>query len=152
MRSPKLLMAALIVGAALAAMMFRPGDAFAGVTVCDTDPIVTLSNGATVTLDAKVYDTQSDLQSVNYTLHVPWGVSVTNVQYDSTYGSLETFTWVPDQRFGSYRATTLALTGVGGVQVQTTMALSGNGCWSTRSTYGTSGQATSVSLSCWPDN
>jgi hypothetical protein len=96
--------------------------------VCATDPIVTLSNGAAVTMVDQISDTQSDLQSVNYTLHVPVGVTVTNVQYDSVFGSLETLQVVPDQSSGTYWEDTVATTGSSWVPVTATASIAGPSC------------------------
>jgi len=141
MKSQKLLVVALVVGAALAVLMFRPGDAFAGVTVCDTDPIVTLSNGAVVTMVDHVSTTQSDLQTVSYTLHVPAGVTVTNVQYDTVFGSLESLSVVADQASGNYWQDTVATTGTSWVPVMATASIAGPSCQKLSQTAsGVSGQ------------
>jgi hypothetical protein len=148
MKSKKFLVIALVVGAALAAMTFRTGDAFAGVTVCATDPIVTLSNGVTITMVNNISDTESDIQNVNYTLHIPAGVRVTNVQYDNTYGSLESFNWTADQSSGCYRGQTTVTTGKSGAPVQASFAATAPGFSLSLSSWGTSGQSLGYSYSC----
>lgn len=137
----------LLVGAALTTCMTRPGNAFAGVTVCDTDPVVTLSNGAIVSLNAKVYDTQPDLLNVSFELHIPRDLSVTNVQYDSTYGSIESFTWFADERPSDFWVGTTATTVTSDVHVHATMTITGMECArEARGTDGVSGQTLTTSF------
>lgn len=149
MKSQKLVMVALVVGAALTALIFRPGNAFAGVTVCRTDPIATLSNGGKIALSDSISDTQSDIKSVSYALHIPTGMTVTSVQYDSTYASLETFSWTADQPAGSYKDVNTVTTGKTGISVTASASVSNMTCsHPSTSVSGKSGSAITVSFTC----
>lgn len=142
-KSQKLLVVALVVGAALAAMMFRPGDAFAGVTVCDTDPVVTLSNGQTITLWDAVSTDPTNIVGVTYTLHIPTNLRVVSVSYDQ-YAALESFTWVADQNGNRFEDDTVVTTNpvVGLVPVTAWASLpQGNNTWSSS---GSSGQTLTI--------
>src|SRR5579872_2473087 len=52
-------------------------------------PVVSLSNGAQVTLQTTVDDAAADLRQAVYALHVPRGVAVHGLLYDNR-GSIET--------------------------------------------------------------
>ena len=85
-------------------------DAHASITYCRTDPTVTLSNGVTVTMWAQISTNISSVSSVNYVLHVPAGVTLKSVTYD-TYGYLEHLQIVADQSGTHYADnTTVTLT------------------------------------------
>lgn len=91
------------LGLVLALLGTTPLGARAAFTVCRSDPSITLSNGAQVTLSADIFDDPADVQDVHYELHGPTNTSVANIQYDQ-YASLESFTYVPDERQNRYRA------------------------------------------------
>lgn len=88
------------------------GSVQAAQGVCRSDPVVVLSNLKTLDLSAVIYDSQSDLKSVTYTLHLPSGVKpLVVVPTDGLLGQIEHFGYVNDQRTGSYAVTTFASTG-----------------------------------------
>lgn len=101
---------------------------FAAYTTCKTDPVVVLSNGAQLTMIDDISDNAPDIQKASFVLHIPTGVSVTSVTYDSTYGSLESFSWTADQKPGYYRDETTVTTGTTGIQVQATASVAGITC------------------------
>jgi hypothetical protein len=72
------------------------GGAHAQLSTCRTDPIVTLSNGVSITMWATMQTDISNVKSVTYVLHVPAGVTLKSVSYD-TNGSLEHLSLVADQ-------------------------------------------------------
>jgi hypothetical protein len=149
MKSPKVLLAALALGAGLVSIVLRPGDAFAGVTVCRTDPVATLSNGGQISMADSISDTQSDIKNVNFVLHIPTGMTVTKVQYDSTYASLETFSWTADQPAGSYKDVTTVTTGKTGMSVTASASVTSMACsHPSTSVNGKSGSAITVSFTC----
>lgn len=96
MKIPRALAATLTCGVCLMAMIALPGHAFAGTTVCRTDPIVTLSNGQTITLWSSIGTDITTVSNVSYVLHIPANLQVTSVTHDQ-YASLESFSWVADQ-------------------------------------------------------
>lgn len=143
MKPRKFLVMALVLGAALAAMMFRTGNAFAGVTVCRTDPIVTLSNGQSITLWDNISADPSTITGVSYTLHIPTNLSVVSVSYDQ-YGSLESFTWAADQTGNRFEDdTTVTVSPLAGTVPVTAWASLPQGS-NTYSASGTSGQSLAV--------
>jgi len=71
-----------ILGTVAVAAILGTGSLFAmgaGAHVggCRTDPIVKLSNGNEVHLSATIYDSETNVSKVTYTLYIPTGVSVT---------------------------------------------------------------------------
>jgi len=81
----------------------------ANVGACRTDPTVTLSNGYSATLWAIIQTDVSNVTGVTYQLHVPQGVTVSNVSYDAN-GSLEHLQVVADQKGKQYYLTTTVTT------------------------------------------
>jgi hypothetical protein len=92
------------------------GITHASINTCRTDPTVYLSNGVSVQLWDTAQTDISDVSAVYYTLHVPHGVSVTSIDYDST-GSLEHVAVVADQSGTHYSDVTTLDTVNGSVQV-----------------------------------
>src|SRR5581483_10376275 len=80
-------------GALIAALLVT-GSAFA-ITGCRSDPLVTLSNGTSVRLVAEIGTSADNVNEVDYTLHIPQGLSVVSVQYDGLLN--ENLTWVADK-------------------------------------------------------
>lgn len=113
---------AAILAAGLLTVGMGTIPASAGYVSCQTDPIVQLSNGTTIQLTATVFDAASDIQSVNYVLHVPAGVTVTDVSYGGDpLASLENLQVVPDNQNNNYNAFTTVTTGASTVGVVATM-------------------------------
>ena len=95
----------------LAAIVMGSGQTRAAFAVCRTDPIVTLSNGHTVTLAAEISADPSQVTSVQYVLHVPHDLTATNIAYDQ-YGYLESVTIVQDQNGNRFAVDTIVTTTV----------------------------------------
>ena len=95
---------ALALGAAsLLAVSLAAPAAHAALSRCSTDPVVTLSNGAQVTMSNDIYDASTNVTKVAYILHAPGGTTVTSVSYaNSTTGIPETFTFYADNQPGDY--------------------------------------------------
>lgn len=98
--------AALSVGAGLVLALMTTGTAL-GVVSCRADPTVTLSNGVSVELWDTIGTGISNVSGVAYVLHVPKGVSVRQITYDST-GYLEHVQVVDDQQGSHYSLSTTA--------------------------------------------
>lgn len=157
LRSAKVVAGALALAASLAVGALVPGHAFAGLSGCDLDPIVTLSNGAQLTIDTNVADVPGDIQNVVYTLHLPVGVTVTSVSYPDGYGVNESVNAYSDQRWGNLTVSSLVNTGTPGVavteQVNLTRASNNSDTRSvTGSASGLSGQVVTVQLSLLNNN
>jgi hypothetical protein len=88
--------------------------AFAQTVSCRTDPTITLSNGYVLTMWANISTDISHVHSVNYVLHVPKGVTMTNVSYDAN-GSVEHIQIVADQSGTHYSDVTTVDTATSGV-------------------------------------
>lgn len=101
--------AALLSASLLVAPLLTQGT-HAAISYCRTDPVVSLSNGAVVTMYADTYDVLSDIKSVSYVLHGPVGTTVTGVTYDQ-YGYLEHFQYYADESSGLYQTGTVVTSG-----------------------------------------
>jgi hypothetical protein len=130
------------LGLAFATGAFAP-PAQAAVGPCRSDPVVVLNNLKTLDLSAVIQDTHSDLQKVDYTLHLPKGVyPIAVVPTDGLIGQVEHFNFVNDQPAGSYVDSTEAFTGkTVGVTATALDVLLGSG-----SASGTSNQSVTVHL------
>ena len=63
-------------------VLFLPAQtASAVLDPCRGDPIFSLSNNTTLTVDVTIGTSESKVQKVIYTLHLPAGVSVNSVVY-----------------------------------------------------------------------
>src|SRR5690349_8737564 len=69
---------ALVASLGLAASLATPHAGLAAFTSCKSDPTVLLSNGAVLDLQADIADSYgtADVKSVQYTIHVPKGLTV----------------------------------------------------------------------------
>src|SRR5438270_10644123 len=75
----------------------RPRLAMAGLVGCRSDPVVLLSNGSALDLSADIGDAQSDVQRVDYAVHVPAGIRIVAVlNTDGLIGLAETFHFSSD--------------------------------------------------------
>lgn len=125
------------------------GITHAQYTVCRTDPIATLSNGHTITMYADINDSAKDIQSAEFTLHVPKNMTVKSVTFDSTYGYLESFSWVADQNPGNYHTDTLVTTKTSGINVVGNAGSSMSTCQlSNKSTQGQDGKSIHINFNC----
>lgn len=87
---------------------------YAHSAVCRTDPTITLSNGYTATLWANISTDISQVTAVNYVLHVPKGVTLSSIGYDSN-GYLEHVSIIADQNGTHYEDVTTVDTTATGV-------------------------------------
>lgn len=71
---------AVLIPALSASLLLVP-SASAKAAICRTDPLVHLSNGTVVQIVAEAEADPSSIQSITYTLHVPQGLSITEVEY-----------------------------------------------------------------------
>jgi hypothetical protein len=71
---------AILIPALGASLLLTP-SAHAKAAICRTDPLVHLSNGTVVQIVAEAEADPSSIQSITYTLHVPHGLSITEVEY-----------------------------------------------------------------------
>jgi len=85
-----LLGAALLSASLLAHALVAPAT-HAAIGGCNSDPVVTLSNGDVLDLHATVTDTYDDVEQVSYTLYVPNGVWVTSEVDTSLLGGKDAF-------------------------------------------------------------
>jgi hypothetical protein len=75
----------LLVGMLLSAALAQ--QVTAGMRACRADPIVWLSNGAKVTMKARIAADASQVKLITYTVHAPRGLSLTHIVY--TGGALK---------------------------------------------------------------
>jgi hypothetical protein len=103
---------------------FEAGKASAQISICRADPIVRLSNGATIDLSASIGDSSSDVQHVSYVLHAPAGTSVTHVTFTGgPFAGRESLAFYPDDPARTYDTDTVVTTGHTGVAVNATTAV-----------------------------
>lgn len=100
----------------------------AAVTACRSDPTVTLSNGAQVTLYEDIADTASDVTGITYQLHIPVGLTVTSVTYSGAISSsLQSLSVTADENTGNYDAYTVVSTKTPNIAVTAYMSGTANG-------------------------
>lgn len=148
-RAARLAAIALMLSAAGALSLGGPRPASALLSTCRSDPVVTLSNGAQIDLQAGIQDSTSDVKGVLYTVHVPagtWVVAVVNT--DGLLGLVENVRVYADNPPATYSSTTLVSTSATHVGVTaTTSVVSVLGlALGIRSATGTSGQPLSVQI------
>ncbi len=95
----------------------------AALRTCRTDPIVSLSDGHKVSLSATIATDAANVNMIHYTLHVPRGVTVTNVVFTSAFASKEMIMVWFDQPAGTYETETVVHTNQGVVDVSATTML-----------------------------
>src|SRR5436189_4691586 len=100
-----LLGVALLSASLLAHSLVAPAT-HAAIGGCNSDPIVTLSNGDVLDLHAVVDDVYADIQQVSYTLHAPVGTWVTSEVDTSLLGGKDTVQCRADNPPNTYSATT----------------------------------------------
>ena len=104
-----LLGVALLSASLLAHSLVAPAT-HAAIGGCNSDPVVTLSNGDVLDLHATVDDAYADIQQVSYTLHAPVGTWVTSEVDTSLLGGKDTFLFRADNPPNTYSATTKVTT------------------------------------------
>jgi hypothetical protein len=111
-------LAALSIGAGLVLALAGTGTAL-GITACRSDPVVTLSDGTTLTVWESISDTASDVKSISYAVHVPVGVSIKSVVYTGDVAAqLQSVTLYADENSGDYDTYTTVVTGTPGIQTK----------------------------------
>jgi hypothetical protein len=122
MSMPSRLRLAFLGGTALA-LAFGVGTSHAASSYCRSDPTLTLSNGAQVTLYENIYDASTDVTRISYQLHIPVGTTVKSISYSGAVaGSLQAITTVADENPGDYDAYTVVTTGKTNISVTAYMA------------------------------
>lgn len=96
----------------LVALMVLPVNGImAGWMQCRSDPVVILSNGIVMDLSADISVYPWQVQQVDYTLHVPAGVSLVAVIPTPLWvTTIETFNLVDDAPPGEYHSVTTVYT------------------------------------------
>jgi len=103
--------AAILSATALACSLVAP-DAHAATGACRSEPVAILSNGYAIDMDATIQDDASDVQSVNYTLKLPSGVSLVGRPVDNAIlGPKDTYSVNSGGSAGSYSVGVQAKTG-----------------------------------------
>jgi hypothetical protein len=105
-RAGYMLLGVAILSASLLTRSLLAPATHAAIGGCNSDPVVTLSNGYAFDLHATVDDAYADIQQVTYTLHAPKGTWVTNEVDTSLLGGKETFLFRADNPPNTYSATT----------------------------------------------
>ena len=116
--------AAMLLAAFVAIAYASPADA--AFMSCRADPIVFLSDGTKITITAQVATNASNVQQVQYTLHVPLGNSVDRIIFTAGgLGKKESVTVYADSAPGTYVSDTVVTTKGDSVQVQAKTTLGG---------------------------
>jgi hypothetical protein len=119
-----LLTRTFILLVALAVTAFPTVSASARLAKCRTDPIFYLSNGEKVTIILDIDTEESQVQNVNYVLHVPAGVKVTKVVFTAGgIGRKETYKSIQDSPDYTYTTETTVTTRGGPFAVTATSSL-----------------------------
>ncbi len=85
--------------------------ALASAGVCRTDPVISLSNGKTLTMYEIVHTTPANIAGVTYTVHVPTGITATAITYPGAVpAAQQTVTVQSDNRKHRYDVYSTVLT------------------------------------------
>ncbi|HMO59169.1 MAG TPA: hypothetical protein PKC19_17580 [Roseiflexaceae bacterium] len=86
---------------------------------CRSDPVVILSDGTILDVQAEIGTSVSNVREIHYVVHGPPGVSLVAAISTPTIGftGKETFTYYADSRPGVYVTETLVHTSINGVPV-----------------------------------
>ncbi|MDQ2743412.1 MAG: hypothetical protein M3Z66_14125 [Chloroflexota bacterium] len=122
-RSRRLVLGASLLLAGLLAVTVAPGGAHAQWGTCYDDPAVYLDNGTTVYLGAAYFGDSTVVTAVNYTLHIPVGVSVTGVTYFGPNQNVETLNWAADNTAYTYDSDTQVIAPNASLGTVTAMAV-----------------------------
>jgi hypothetical protein len=143
-----LVTAALVAGAfAMAPLgLQHAGATITGCGGCPSfDPIVTLSDGTSIRAWVQVDDSVSDVQKIDYTLHIPAGLGVRDVSYSGP--APQTMQVIADgAKGGAYRTDTLVTTGAAAVPVVASTTVNGHGNQSLSGSVGGLSNSTIVVL------
>ena len=116
-RAVPMVLGASVLSASLLARSLVAPETHATIGGCQSDPIVTLSNGVTLELSTVVDDTTTDVQQVSYTLHAPAGTWVTGEVNTSVLGVKDTFIFYADEPPNTYSAAVQVNTGASQIPV-----------------------------------
>jgi hypothetical protein len=107
---PTLRLAAIVfvVLCAFAGAFATPPKAYAGVSGCLTDPLITLSDGTQIDIIAQLDVDAASVEQIAYTVHAPVGTQVLNIVYLGTVP--ETVSFYADMPPNTYSTTTVAST------------------------------------------
>ena len=120
-RSIRVIALATVLLAALMGIGASPEMASAGRSGCRADPIVTLTDGTQIQMEASIGASISDVQSIVYTVHAPVGSKVLTILYtDSLLGIKEKVIFYADAPAGQYTTDTIVYTRNTGVKVTVT--------------------------------
>jgi hypothetical protein len=115
----------LLVALTFLCLGLVPRGASAAYVSCQTDPVVVLSNGASVDLTLQVSADASLVRVVDFTVYAPRGTTITAVQaLDGGLGHVERVRLVDDQPEGSYAADTYVVTSAHDVSVTASAQMS----------------------------
>ena len=144
-RSRRLWLAAAL-SLALLTGAFMPRTAAAYVGGCRTDPVLSLSNGAQVTIVSDIGDSFGDIKQVMYVVHAPAGTSLLSVWDPAgTLNANEVVAFSADNAANTYDVGTMVFTFSPGHFVTTTASVSNPNLGST-SASGFTGQYIAVHL------
>jgi hypothetical protein len=114
-----------LVFAALAFTVFAYGTASAGLDACRGDPVLHLSNGKTMTIDATIGTSVANVKNVQYEVHVPRGVKLVGEDWTGDAGlvAVENLKFRDDAPEGQYKSDTFVTTKTDHVKVSATTTL-----------------------------
>lgn len=108
-----------LLAAILLAGSFLPDHAFARLSTCRTDPIITLTNLQTMDIGTTINDSSSDVKAVLYLVHVPRGTgSLLSISYSIGFSGREAFIVYADNPANVYDTYTTVYTYQPNVPVQ----------------------------------
>ena len=137
--------AALVAGLLIGP--FTPRAAHAQWGYCESDPVVSLSDGAQVDMSADISTDLSNVQHVTYTLHVPAGDSVVSiVNTDGLMGIYESVQVIADEPAATYQSVTTVRVSGGQVPVTAKTAVTSLPTLGTLSASGLSGNALTITF------
>ncbi len=118
------LFGAALLSSALLSGSVVPRAAHAELGPCGSDPVIVLSNGATIDLSTAIDATEADVRQVSYTLHTPVGTRVVTVAATSgALGPKEDVQVSADNAPNVYDSVTTVRTTTAGIAVMTTMTV-----------------------------
>jgi hypothetical protein len=120
-RTRHMLLGAALLSASLLAYSLVAPATHAAIGGCNSDPVVTLSNGDVLDLHATVDDAYTDVQQVSYTLHAPVGTWITGVADTSDLDLKETLRFYADNPPSTYRVAAKVKTLTPRIRVTATM-------------------------------
>ena len=111
----------LLLVATMLGVISLPDVASAGLSGCRADPVVSLTDGTQIQMEANIDTSMSDVQSILYIVHAPVGSRVLSILYtDSLLGLVERVVFYADAPPGQYSTTTVVYTGRRNTDVRAT--------------------------------